>query len=300
MAPDITLTFLGTSDSIPSATRNHPAMLLNYQGENILVDCGEGTQRQFRKAKLNPCKVTRILITHWHNDHVLGLPGLLSTLSLTGYNKTMYIYGPTGTKKFMQEMLRTFAFLKNYDIKVEEVSGKFFEGDDFYLEAKEMTHGIPSNAYNFVKEGKLRIDKKKLKKSGLPFGPLLQGLKKGKDITYEGKKFKAKDLTYSEEDRKVSFVMDTSYNEKIALFVKGAELLVSESSFTSKDEDKAKEHNHLTAMQAGKIAKKAKVGKLILTHMGSRYNKNFKEVLEDAKKEFKDCSAARDLDVVKL
>lgn len=300
MAADITLTFLGTSDAIPSASRNHPAMLLTYQGENILVDCGEGTQRQFRKAKLNPCKVTRILISHWHNDHVLGLPGLLSTLSLTGYNKVLHIYGPKGTKKFIQEMLRAFAFQKNYEIKVEEVSGKFFEGEDFYLEAKEMTHGIPSNAYSFVKGGKLRIDKKKLKKSKLPLGPLLQNLKKGKDITYEGKKFKAKDLTYKEEERKVSFVMDTSYNDKIASFVKGAELLVSESSFTSKDADKAKEHNHLTAQQAGKIAKKGKVGRLILTHMGSRYNKNFKEVIEDAQKEFKECSAARDLDVITL
>ena len=300
MTADINLTFLGTSDAIPSASRNHPAMLLRYEGENILVDCGEGTQRQFRKAKLNPSKVTRILISHWHGDHVLGLPGLLSTLSLTGYNKTLYIYGPKDTKKFIQEMLRTFAFKKNYEIRVEEVSGKFLQGDGFYLEAKAMTHGIPSNAYSFVKEGKLRIDKKKLKKSGLPFGPLLQNLKKGKDITHEGKKFKAKDLTYQEEDRKISFVMDTSYNDKIAPFVKNSDILVSESSFVSTDIDKAMEHNHLTAQQAGKIAKKAKVGKLILTHMGSRYNKNFKEVLDDAQKEFKNCSAARDLDVVTL
>ncbi len=87
----IKITFLGTSDQIPSAKRNHTAILLTYKGENILVDCGEGTQRQFRKARLNPCKITRLLITHWHGDHVLGIPGLLKTLALSGYNKTLSI-----------------------------------------------------------------------------------------------------------------------------------------------------------------------------------------------------------------
>ena len=88
MIKDIKLTFLGTSDAIPSAKRNHTAMLLTYKGENILIDCGEGTQRQFRKAKLNPCKITRILLTHRHADHILGLPGLLLTMGLSEYNKT--------------------------------------------------------------------------------------------------------------------------------------------------------------------------------------------------------------------
>jgi len=301
MASKINLTFLGTSDAIPSAKRNHPAVLLTYNGENILVDCGEGTQRQFRKAHLNPCKVTRILITHWHGDHVLGLPGLLSTLSLTGYNKTLYIYGPKGTKTFVQEMLRAFAFKKNYEIKTEEVSsGKFFQGKDFYLEVKPMTHGIPANAYNFVKEGGLRIDKNKLKKSKLPLGPMLQELKKGKDVKYEGKKFKAKDLTYKDNDKKISFVMDTIYNDKIASFVKNADILVGESTFSNEDEDKAREHKHLTSGQLAKIAKNGKVGKLILTHISSRYENNLKFILDQAKKVFKNSEIVRDLDVIEL
>ena len=104
----IKVTFLGTADQIPSSRRNHTSILLTYNEENILVDCGEGTQRQFRKAHLNPCKVTRILLTHWHGDHILGLPGLLSTLSLSGYNKTIFIYGPKRTKTFVKELLRIF------------------------------------------------------------------------------------------------------------------------------------------------------------------------------------------------
>ena len=110
MPEKIKITFLGTSDAIPSAARNHPSFLLTYQGENILVDCGEGTQRQFRKAGLNPCKITRILITHWHADHVLGIPGLLKTLALSGYNKTLYVYGPSGTRELMNSLLKLFGF----------------------------------------------------------------------------------------------------------------------------------------------------------------------------------------------
>src|SRR3990167_2584674 len=94
----IKITFLGTSDSIPSSKRNHTAILLSCEGENILIDCGEGTQRQFRKMGLNPCKITKILITHWHADHVIGLIGLIKTLDISGYGKTLFIYGPRGIK----------------------------------------------------------------------------------------------------------------------------------------------------------------------------------------------------------
>ena len=164
MTEKIKITFLGTSDSVPSATRNHPAVWLNYGGENILFDCGEGTQRQIRKAKLNPCKINRILITHWHADHVLGIPGLLKTLALSGYKKQLNIYGPRGIKIQMNSLLKLFGFREDYKIKVEEVEGKFFETEDFYLQAEKMDHRIPCNAYAFVKKGKLRIDKKKLAK----------------------------------------------------------------------------------------------------------------------------------------
>jgi ribonuclease Z len=105
MVEKIELTFLGTGSSIPTARRNHPAVLLKYKAENILVDCGEGTQRQFRLAHMNPCKVTRILISHWHGDHALGLPGLLQTLVMNGYNRKLEIYGPRGSKEWVLMLL---------------------------------------------------------------------------------------------------------------------------------------------------------------------------------------------------
>jgi len=294
MTSKIKLTFLGTSAQIPSAKRNHTAILLNYKDENILVDCGEGTQMQFRKAQLNPCRITKILVTHIHGDHVFGLPGLLSTLNFSGYNKELHIYGPKGIKRFLDEFLGISEVKRNFKIKIEEVLGKFYENDDFSLEAEGMQHGIPTNAYNFVIKSKSRIDKSKLKKYKIPEGPLLKEIKQGKDIIYEGKKYKAKDLVYTEEGKKISFVLDTLFNSKIAKFVKDADLLICDASFSSENAKEAKEHMHLTANQDGQIAKSAKVKKLILTHISQRYDNKLKELLEDAKKNFKNVFIAED------
>ena len=310
MTSKIKLVFLGTSAQIPTAKRNHTAMLLTYEGENILIDCGEGTQRQFRKARMNPCKISRILITHRHGDHVFGLPGLISTFDLSGYNKTLYIYGPKGIKRFLENFLGLNYVKRNFEIKITEVVPKgmtsntkdgglkFFETDDFYLEAEKMEHGVPTNAYCFVKKAQRRIDKAKLKKSKLGSGPLLKKLKEGKDIVYESKKYLAKNLTYTEGDKKVSFVLDTLDNKKIIPFVKDSDLLVCEASFDDEMKDMAKEHLHLTAKQAGEIAKKSKSKKLILTHISQRYEKDLKKLLAEAKKVFKNSSIAEDFDEV--
>lgn len=296
----MSITFLGTSDAVPSAKRNHTAILLTYKGENILVDCGEGTQRQFRKAGLNPCKVTRILLTHNHADHTLGLPGLLKTFDLTGYHRILYIYGPKGIKKFLNNLFITFGKVKKYKIEIKEVSGKFFENNEFYLEANEMTHGVPCIAYSFVKKGQIRIDKDKLKRSGLPFDKNLQKLKQGKDISYKGKKFKANNLTFMENGKKVSFILDTSINKNTISLAKNSDLLICEASYSHELQDKAKEYGHLTVRQTAEIAKKAKVKKLILTHISQRHEKNMEGILKDAKKIFKNSHLVKDLDVVKV
>ncbi|MBU4308348.1 MAG: ribonuclease Z [Nanoarchaeota archaeon] len=292
----IKITFLGTADQVPSASRNHTAVLLTYKGENILIDCGEGTQRQFRKAKLNPCKVDKILITHWHGDHIFGLPGFLSTLALSGYNKKLIIYGPKRTETFVKELLKVFNFERKYQIEVKEISGKFFETDEFYLEAEKMEHGIPTNAYCFVKKDQIRINKEKLKKSKVPSSPLISKLKAGKNISYEGKKYFAKDLTYLEKGKKVSFVFDTRLNKRIVPFVKDSDLLVCEASYEAEMENQAKEHLHLTSVQAAEIAKKSKSDKLILTHISQRYDKNLKKILDESQKVFKNSELAKDLD----
>ncbi len=300
MAEKIKIVFLGTSDSVPSAERNHPAFLLMYAGENILIDCGEGTQRQFRKAKLNPCKLTRILITHWHADHVLGIPGLLATLVLSGYKKRLFVYGPRGTNKFMKELLKSFNIKNDFPIEIKEVSGKFFETKDFYLNAESMSHGTPCNAYSFVKKGQRRINKKKLRKFKIKEGKHLQNLKKGKSMKYNGKLYRAKDLTYNENEKKISFVLDTCLNNKIIPFVKNSDILISESSYSHELEDLARRHKHLTAKQVAEIAKRSKVKKLFLVHISQRYEKNPEKILQESKKIFRNSVIPKDLDLMEI
>lgn len=294
----IKIHFLGTADAIPSAKRNHTAILIVFDGENILIDCGEGTQRQFRKAKLNPCKITKILITHWHADHILGLPGLLKTMALNGYNKTLSLYCPKGTKKVAQTMLKIFKIEEDIKIEIKEAEGKFFETNEVLLEAKKMNHTIPCNGYSFIKKGKRKIDKKKLSKLGLKPSPKLRKLKEGKSITINNKRYSAKDLTFKEEDKKITCILDTAFNTNAITLAKNASVLISESSFDHSLEKNAKKHKHLTATQAATIAKKAKVKQLYLTHISQRYEKNFSTIQKEAKKVFKETNLVKDLDTI--
>lgn len=294
----IKITFLGTSGNFPSPKRNHPAMLLTYKDENILVDCGEGTQRQFRIAKISPTKVTRILITHWHGDHVLGIPGLIQTLSFQGYKRTLFIYGPRGIKEHMKKLLNAFPLMGGIKMKIEEVNGKFLETDDFYIESKSMSHGIPCNAYSFVKKGQRRIDKQKLKKSGLPIGPLLQKLKNGKDILYKGKKYFAKNLTYFSDSKKVCFIMDSILNKNMYSLSKDSDVLIIESTYDGKLHELAAKHNHMSSSQAAGLAKKSKVKKLLLTHLSERYENDSSKIFNEAQKIFKNVHIAKDFDVI--
>lgn len=296
----IPITFLGTGQAIPTAKRNHTAILLSYNNENILVDCGEGTQRQFRKLKLNPCKLTRILITHWHGDHVLGLPGLLQTLALNGYNRVLNIYVPKGTKHFMDLMFRLFIFQGKIKYEIHECeTGKIFENNDFLIEAASMNHGTICLAYSFTEKEKLRMDKSKLKKIGIK-GKLIGELAKGKDIIWNNKKIKASSLTYEQESRKISFILDTKINPNCEKIAKNSDLLICESTYTEQEADKASEYMHLTAKQAAEIAKKSASKKLILTHLSQRYENKEKLVLAEARKVFKNTEIAEDLDKIEV
>ena len=290
------LHFLGTGQAVPTAKRNHTSILLQYKDENILIDCGEGTQRQFRKAKLNPCKITRILISHWHGDHILGIPGLLQTLVLNNYNKTLLVYGPPGTKKFLSLILRMFIFTGKLKIEIKEIRiGRFIETKDFYIEALPLTHTTSCLAYSFSEKDKLKIDKEKMKKLDIPPSPLVQKLKEGKTIKFEGREIKSNDVTYKEKGKKISFIFDTGLTSNCFRISKNSDLLICESTYTQSEKQLAKQHKHLTSQDAALIAKKSGVKKLILTHISQRYDNKEKMVLDEAKKIFKNTEIAEDL-----
>jgi len=297
----IPIIFLGTSQAIPTARRNHTAVLMPYKSETILLDCGEGAQRQFRKAKFNPCKITRLIITHWHGDHVLGLPGLLQTLALNNYNRTLHIYIPKGTSKYIDLIFRMFVFQGKIKYEIHEcLSGKILETPDFYIEAFPLKHGAPCNAYVFVEKDKRRLNKKKLQELSLPSSPLLKSLQEGKDIEYKGRTIKANSVSYIEKGKKISFILDTVLCENCFKAAKNADLLITEATYTEKEKDLASEYKHLTAKQAAEIAKSSQVKKLILTHISQRYDNKEKIILDEAKKTFKNVEIAEDLMKVEI
>ena len=288
------ITFLGTSSMVPTKERNQIAVFLSYGPEGILFDCGEGTQRQFKIAGISLSKVTKILLSHWHGDHVLGLPGLMQTLSSSDYSSTLEIYGPAGTKKRMEKMFEAFVFDKKLDFAVAEVkTGKFFENKDYELEAYQLEHGIETLGYRFVEKDRRKVDMKKAKKFGIPEGPLIGKLQQGIEITHDGKKIKPDDVTYLEKGKIFAYVTDTVLCDGCHKTAQDADILVCEATYSSKLVDKSEEYGHMTAKQAGQLANKANAKQLVLIHFSARY-KNTQELEEDARNVFDNVICAKD------
>ena len=300
MAAKITLRFLGTSSMVPTKERNHQSILLSYKKDNIMVDCGEGTQRQLKIAGLKANSITKLLISHWHGDHVLGIPGLMQTLAVSNYDKTLEIYGPKGTRQHFKWMFKAFEFTRKIKYKIREVSnGKFFENEDFKLYSYKLEHKIPCVGYKFVEKDKIRILPNKMKSIGLKEGPLIGKLQKGRSINFKGKRIKPEDVGFIEKGRTIGIITDTGLCENCLKIAENADLLVSEATFKTELSEKAYEYSHLTIKDAAYIATKANVKKLIVTHFSQRY-KSSNEIEEEAKNYFNNVRAAYDFMKINL
>lgn len=295
------ITFLGTACMQPTKERNHPGFILSYNSENILFDCGEGIQRQMKTIKFKPTKITRLLISHWHGDHVLGIPGLMQTMGASEYSKKLYIYGPKGTKENIKSLNKVFA--KHSDIIEHEVieinNGKFFENSEFILESYELEHGIDAIGFKFIEKDKRKLLMNKINKLQIPEGPLLGKLQQGKDITYKKQTIKSKDVTKLVPGKIIGYISDTAYTTNCTKIAENCDILVSESSFTSKHQDKAEQYKHLTSKEAAEIANLNNVKKLILTHISQRY-KDLDEMLSEAKETFPNTILAHDFMTIKI
>ena len=294
------VTFLGTSSMVPTKERNQIGVFVTYSSEGILFDCGEGMQRQFKIAGISLQKITKILLSHWHGDHVLGLPGIMQTLSATGYSSKLNIYGPKGTKKRIEKLFEAFVFDRKLDFEVHEVEkGIFHENNDFTLEAFPLEHGIEIVGYRFVEKDKRKIDMKKAKKLGLAEGPLIGKLQQGHSIELKGKKTHPDEVSVIERGKKIAYITDTVLCDNCYKAAKDVDLLICESTYSSKLAEKGEEYNHMTAKQAAHIANNSNVKKLVLTHFSARY-KTTQEVEEDAKNLFENTICAQDFMKIKL
>lgn len=295
----IEITVLGTASMVPTKERNLTSVFVSYEDKGILIDCGEGTQRQMKHAGIKPSKVSKILISHWHGDHVLGLPGLLQTMGNSDYEKTLEIYGPKGTKTFMEHMLKGFYFDTPIDMKIIEVEdGINFENEDFMIEARTLSHGVPCVGYSLIEKDVRKINKSKvtkLKISGLAIGELA----KGKEVIIEGKKISPNEVSHIQKGRKISYVFDTEIVDNAAVLAEDADVLLCEATYLSDLEEKGYEYKHMTAEQAALLASNNNVGKLILCHFSQRY-KTTEKLEQEAQDIFPNTVCAYDLMKVKL
>jgi len=294
------ITFLGTGSMLPTKERNGTAVLLSHRDETILFDCGEGTQKQMRIMGIPVTKITKILISHWHGDHVFGLPGLLLTMGASHYNKTLAIYGPKGSKKRFADLQRPWIPQEKISLHLKEVSkGIFFDGAYFHLEALPLEHTTQVIGFSFVEKDKRNINTAYTKQFGLVKNPILRDLQAGKDITWQGKKIKASTATTLTKGKKITFLTDTKMCANAVRLARNADILICEATYDAAMQEKAKEYGHLTAKDAAMIAKKAKVKKLIITHFSQRY-KDIKALEQEAKQVFSNTIAAHDFMVYKV
>ncbi|HII16669.1 TPA: ribonuclease Z [Candidatus Woesearchaeota archaeon] len=279
----------------PTKDRNHSGVFIKHLHEGILVDCGENIQRQMKVAGLSLAKVTRILISHWHGDHTLGLPGLIQSMNAAGYPHTLHVYGPKGTKKRFGYMYQAFAFDdRSIRVELHEIEeGIVFETRELTAAARLLDHGIDTYGYEVAEKDRRRIDLKKAKALLVPHGPLMGKLQAGERIKLGKKTIKPEDATYVVKGKKVAFIADTALCDGCYALAKDADALISESTFLSDMEEKSREYKHMTSRDAAMVAKKAGAKKLYLTHFSSRY-KDTKLHEKDAKAIFKDTMAARD------
>jgi len=294
------LTVLGTSASTPSKERNLSAIMLNFEGLNYLFDCPEGTQRQLMKAKSSYMKIHAIFLSHFHGDHILGLPGLLATMSMHQRDYPLFVFGPKGVKEKVQKALEISLLKVNFEIKAIEVKeGKIFEEEKFFVECFKLNHEIPCYGFVFKEKDSLgQFQREKALKLGIPEGPLWSQLHKGIKVKVGKKTFKPEDVidvSKKKTGKKISFVFDTLANNSYINKIKDSDVLFHESTFLEKLKDRAKETMHSTAKDASKIAAKAKVKKLVLFHFSPRHKDTEKFDIE-AREFFGNVVAAKDLE----
>lgn len=290
----IDLIFLGTACMAPTKERSHPAVLLSYGAENLLFDCGEGTQRQLKIAGIKPARITKLLISHWHGDHILGIPGLMSTMGAEQHSGVLDIYGPKGTKEYISLMVHSFVSKDLIEFRVHEVlDGKIFENEDFALYAAPLKHSAPCIGYSFVEKEKRKMNLSACKKLNVTPGPLMGKLQAGQSITLNGRKITPEEATTLVPGKKIVYLTDTRPCNNALKLAEKADLLITDATYKNDQQDKAESHFHLTTQEATQIANEAGVKKLVLTHISQRY-KNAKELEQEARQYFDDTLAAVD------
>ncbi|MHB0978576.1 MAG: ribonuclease Z [Thermoleophilia bacterium] len=293
---DLRLVFLGTAGAVPTVERGPSGLLIIRGGDRLLVDCGEGTQRQLMRS-VGLARIDRIFLTHLHGDHYLGLPGLLKTLSLQGREAQLHIYGPTGLEDMYVSAQRMFGRFTFEVALHESVGGTVFEGAGFSMQCVRTDHGPPSLAWALREEWRPgRFHPEQAVALGVIPGPDFRRLQLGESVVLPSGDVVEPEQVMDEprSGRLVVVSGDTRPSPAVAALARGASVLVHDSTFTESERARALETRHSTAREAAQLAAEAGVGVLVLTHVSSRHSR--RDLLNEARAGFAHTVLPDDLD----
>ncbi|MCU6182843.1 ribonuclease BN [Citrobacter cronae] len=297
------LLFLGTSAGVPTRSRNVTAILLNLQHPTQpglwLFDCGEGTQHQMLATPFNPGKLDRIFISHLHGDHLFGLPGLLCSRSMAGNVKPLTLYGPKGLREFTETALRLSGSWTDYPLDIVEITaGEIVDDGLRKVTAYPLEHPLECYGFRIEEHDKPgALNASALKAAGVKSGPWFQELKAGKTIVMEdGRVINGADfLAPATRGKSVAIFGDTGPCASAFELANGVDVMVHETTLDASMEEKANSRGHSSTRQAALLALKADVGRLIMTHVSSRYDeKGCQRLLEECRALFPATELAHD------
>jgi ribonuclease Z len=265
---ELSIFFAGTAGSVPTGRRGLPAVLLRRGGERILIDCGEGTQRQL-VASVGLADLTEIYITHFHADHWLGLPGLLKTFDLRGRERPLTVHGPPGLRELLTFALRVAGRVRFELHMVELAPGDVLERDGYRIAPVSVSHRVPAYGYVFFEDERPgAFDPRAAEELGLTPGPEFGRVQRGETVRGVSPE---QVLGASRPGRKVVISGDTTPCEALRIAAHGADVLIHEATFAHEEQDRAAETGHSTAAQAATLAREAEVSILALNHFSTRY-----------------------------
>ncbi|MBV8563541.1 MAG: ribonuclease Z [Actinobacteria bacterium] len=299
---DLDLVFLGTSASMPTAQRGPAAILLRRGGERLLFDCGEGTQRQLQRSVVGLPELEEVFLTHYHADHVLGLPGMLKTFALRGREETgLTVYGPRGLGDLFKH-LRPFLGRLPYPLDLVELApGDELERPEYRIQAFPLDHGVAGIGYALVEhERPGRFDVATADALGVPSGPQRGLLQHGESVTLDDGTVVTPDEVLGEArpGRKVVLAGDTAPSPQVVQAAEHADVLVHEATFAADEKDRARETMHSTAADAAEVARLAGVRLLALTHVSTRYFGP--DLAREAQDVFQETVVPRDFDTIEV
>jgi ribonuclease Z len=298
---DFDVVFLGTSGSAPTAQRATSATLIRRGGDRLLVDCGEGTQRQLLRSDVGLVDLEHVLLTHFHADHYLGLPGMLKTFALRGRELPLTVYGPEGLRDLFGTLRRVFGTL-TYPVETVELRpGDEIDRGDYVIRAFAVDHGSQALGYLLAEDARPgRFDVAIADALGVPPGRERGLLQRGEPIVLASGETvgPAQVLGPPRAGRSVALTGDTAPAASVVDAATGADVLVHEATFCADERDRARETRHSTAAQAALAAQAAGVRLLALTHVSGRYFGA--EVAEEARQVFPETVVPRDFDVIEI